>query len=284
MMKISSVFVCGAGTMGAGIALLCASSGYQVRCYDLNEDILERARQRCERRLDRDVGKGKLTSAEAERTLENILWTTDMEDARDADLVVEAAPEDITLKLEVFRRLDGICPERTILASNTSSLSITELGAATSRPDRVVGIHFFNPVHTMRLVELVSGLLTSERSLRTAESFATSLGKEVTRSRDLPGFVTSRLVAMVVNEGFWMLHENLASKEDIDKAVRLGLNHPMGPLELGDLIGLDVVLAILNRLDTGFGDPKYRPCPLLVQYVQAGRLGRKSGQGVHDYR
>jgi 3-hydroxybutyryl-CoA dehydrogenase len=277
------VFVAGAGTMGQGIAQVCAQAGCEVHLSDVSQEFVAKGMSSIESALAKLVSKGKMTEADSRTLLGRIHGAPGIAAASGADIIVEAIIERIEAKSALFKELDRICPAHTIFGSNTSSLSITEMAAATSRPEKFIGIHFFNPAPVMKLVEIIRGLQTSDETTRAAEEFARSLGKETSTSRDFPGFVTSRMVAVVVNEGFKMVMEGLSTPEDIDKGIRLGLNHPMGPLELGDLIGLDVCVAILRRLHDGLGDQRYAPCPLLVNYVAAGRLGRKSGRGVYEY-
>jgi len=269
--------------MGQGIAQVCAQAGCEVHLSDVSPEFVDKGMKAIEAALAKQVAKGKMKEEDAKTILSRIHRAPGSAAASGADIAIEAIIEDIAVKKSFFKELDRICPPRTVFGSNTSSLSITEMGASTSRADKFIGIHFFNPAPVMKLVEIIRGLQTSDETTRTVEEFARSLGKETSTSRDFPGFVTSRMVAVVVNEGFRMMMQGLSSPEDIDKGIRLGLNHPMGPLELGDLIGLDVCLAILKRLHDGMGDQRYAPSPLLVKYVEAGRLGRKTGQGVFEY-
>ncbi len=282
-MTVETVAVIGAGVMGKGIAHSCAFGGFDVSLTDTSMAILEKALETIGQNLQKGIDRNKLSVEEKEAALSRINVTTDLAKAvQDADLVIEAIPEDLALKQSVFTQLDQSCPEHTCLASNTSAMSITEISAMTTRPDRVIGLHFFNPVHIMKLVEIICGLETSQNTFRTCESFCRQIGKETVRINEYPGFVTTRINALIGNEAFQMLQEGLASPEDIDKAVKLGLNHPMGPFELVDLVGLDTRLKILRYLHRSLGE-KYRPSPLLVKYVKAGRLGRKVGKGVYDY-
>lgn len=282
-MEVERIVVIGAGTMGHGIAQVAAMAGYGVALNDVNADVLAQGQARIEGNLRKGVSLGKVAPAAMDAALARIELTVDLERAASlADLAIEAVPEEPALKAEVFRRLDAACPAHAILATNTSTLSPSQLGAATRRPDKVVVMHFFNPVHLMKLVEVVRSLDTSDETCQTAVAVARRMGKETVVVNESPGFVTSRISALVGNEAFYMLMEGVASAEEIDRAVKLGLNYPMGPLELADLVGLDVRLRNLEYLHKMLGE-KYRPCPLLVQYVQAGRLGCKTGHGVFDY-
>ena len=280
---VRRLLVVGAGIMGAGVAAQAALVGWSVDLYDVNQGFLDRGMASLHHDLEALRERGTLSPEERERAESRIRPTLSLECARDAQVVLEAAPEQLGLKRGIFQELDRRAGPETLLASNTSSLSITALASATSRPERVVGIHFFNPVLRMKLVELIPGLLTEPGALARARAFAEGLGKTVTVSQDVPGFVTSRAMAVLVNEAIWMLQDGVATREDIDQAHRLGFHHPMGPLELADLVGLDTLLSVLERLYTGFRDPKYRACPLLVNMVEAGRLGRKTGQGFYPY-
>jgi 3-hydroxybutyryl-CoA dehydrogenase len=283
MSEIACVAVLGAGTMGRGIAHVAALGGYRTYLFDVSGEVLERAHQSIRRNLDKGVALGKLVADEAAATLSRLHPTAELPVAvAAADLVIEAVPERMDLKVETFREVTRHCPAAALFASNTSSLSITEMAGATDRPERFAGMHFFNPVHLMRLVELVRGLETSEATLAAMGAVATRMGKEVVVVREAPGFVTSRINALIGNEAFRMLESGVASAEDIDKALKLGLNHPMGPFEMVDLVGLDVRLSILEYLHRTLGDT-YRPSNLLAQYVKAGRLGRKTGKGVYVY-
>lgn len=282
-MEVKRITVMGAGLMGRGIAQGAAMAGYQVYIVDVSQEILEAAMEVIRRHLARGVELGKVSEEVQATALQSLEPTTDRELAcREADFVIEAVPEEITLKLEIFRFLDQMCPPSAILASNTSGLSITEMASNTRRPAQVIGLHFFNPVHLMRLVEVVHGLDTSQETLAASLAVVRRMGKETVQVNEYPGLVTSRINAMIGNEAFYMLQEGVASAPDIDKAIKLGLNHAMGPFESGDLVGLDTRLRVLENLYQTLGE-KYRPCPLLVKYVKAGRLGRKSGRGVYDY-
>ncbi len=282
-MEIRTIAVLGAGTMGAGIAHVSALGGYQTRLYDVSAEGLERARAGIAANLRRGVEKGKISAADAESALARLGVEPDLvKAASTADFVVEAVPEEIALKIDLVRRLNSLVRPDVIFASNTSALSITELGAASGRADRFIGMHFFNPVHMMKLVEVIRGLECSPATLAATLEVARRLGKETVEVRESPGFVTSRMNALIGNEAFAMLQEGVASAEGIDKAIKLGLNHPMGPFEMVDLVGLDVRLSILEFLHRSLGD-RFRPNPLLVQHVKAGRLGKKTGRGVYRY-
>ncbi len=270
--------------MGRGIAHVAAFAGFNTILNDVSEKLLEEAKNRIVRNLEEGVEMGKVTANAAKQTVERLRLCSSLEKAAgDADIVIEAIPERIDLKLQIFTRLDQVCPARTVFASNTSALSISEMASATSRPQQFIGMHFFNPVHKMKLVEIIRGLATDANTYRMAEFVAKQMGKDTVEVRESPGFVTSRMNALIGNEAFYLLQEGVASAHDIDKAMRLGLNHPMGPFEMVDLVGLDTRLSILNLLHQTLGE-KYRPCPLLVEYVKAGRLGRKSGRGVFEYK
>lgn len=282
-MSITTVAVLGAGTMGHGIAHAAAAAGFETALYDVAEAPLARARAAIEAIVRRAVELGRTTAGDADATLARLRTTTDLrESVGGADLVIEAAPERIDLKLELLRQVDAYAPAGAVVASNTSALSITEMAAVLERPGRMAGMHFFNPVHKMRLVEIVRALETSAETLQVVEEAARRMGKDTVLVRESPGFITSRINALIGNEAFYMLQEGVASARDIDKAIRLGLNHPMGPFELVDLVGLDTRLSILQYLHRTLGE-KFRPCPLLEQHVRAGRLGRKVGRGVYEY-
>jgi 3-hydroxybutyryl-CoA dehydrogenase len=282
-MRVKKIGVVGAGIMGRGIAQVAAQGGFQTVLQDIDPVQLDGALASIRSSLQRRVQLQKLTEEEAAQTLERLRTSSDLsEAAAAADLMVEAAPERIDLKVKLFAELDRLCAPECILASNTSSLSITEMAAVTRHPERVVGMHFFNPVPRMALVEIVRALETDEHTIQTALDVAHRMHKETVVVRESPGFVTSRINAMIGNEAFYMLEEGVASARDIDKALKLGLNHPMGPFELVDLVGLDTRLAILEFLHRSLGE-KFRPAPLLVQHVKAGRLGKKSGRGVYEY-
>jgi 3-hydroxybutyryl-CoA dehydrogenase len=281
--QIKTVAVIGAGIMGRGIAHAAAVGGYRTILEDLLPAALRRAESEIRANLDKAVELGKVMAPAADAAFRRLEYAGSVEEAaREADLVIEAVPEEMESKIEIFTLLDKICRPTTILASNTSSLSITEIASVTYRAKKCVGMHFFNPVHKMRLLEVVRALETDDDTLATAVEVGRRMGKEVVVIKEAPGFITTRINAMIGNEAFYMLQEGIASAEDIDKALKLGLNHPMGPFELVDLVGLDTRLNILEYLHKSLGD-KYRPAPLLVQYVKAGRLGRKSGRGVYEY-
>jgi 3-hydroxybutyryl-CoA dehydrogenase len=283
-LKVDTIAVVGSGLMGRGIAYAAVAGGYRTFLHDVSAEALERARQQVRADLDEGRARGKITAGDAEAASERLRLEPDLDRAvAEAGFVIEAVPEQIELKLRIFARLDVACGEGVVLASNTSSLSVTEIAAATRRPSRVIGMHFFNPVPKMKLIEIVSGLETSEEAVRLTEAVARGMGKETVVVRESPGFITSRINAMIGNEAFFMLEEGVASARDIDKALKLGLNHPMGPFELVDLVGLDTRLSVLEFLHRTLGE-KYRPAPLLVQHVKAGRLGKKVGRGVYDYR
>ena len=279
---IKTIGVIGSGLMGRGIAHVAALSGYKVILQDIKEDILENALKNIEVELDKGIARSKVTLKDKETTLKNISTTTNLEDFAVVDFVIEVAPEILEIKQSLFANLDKICRPDVIFASNTTSLSITEIASVTDRTDRFIGMHFFNPAHKMKLIEMVNGLETSSDTTETTRNLGVSFGKEVVMVKESPGFVTSRIQAVIGNEAFIMLSEGLASAEDIDKACKLGLNHPMGPFEMVDFVGLDTRLKSLEYLSKMFGD-KYKPCPLHVQYVKAGRLGRKVGKGVYNY-
>jgi 3-hydroxybutyryl-CoA dehydrogenase len=281
---ISRITVLGAGTMGHGIAHAAVVAGFDTTLYDVSADALQRGRDAVARVLEKGVALGRTPRADAEAALARLATRSALDEAVGAaNFVIEAVPEQIGLKLRVLGEVEAAAPESATLATNTSALSITEMAAVLRRPQRLGGMHFFNPVHRMRLVEVVSALETDEQTLASIEAVAHQMGKETVRVRESAGFVTSRINAMIGNEAFYMLQEGVASARDIDKALKLGLNHPMGPFELVDLVGLDTRLSVLRYLHQSLGE-KFRPCPLLVQYVQAGRLGRKVGRGVYDYQ
>jgi 3-hydroxybutyryl-CoA dehydrogenase len=280
---MKQITVVGSGVMGKGIAYTSAISGYKVYLNDLNADILAKAKQEIDDLLDTSFCGGFLKEEHYEAAKRNLLYEANLETAaKDADLVIEAVLEKMDLKIEVFQKLDRICKREAILATNTSTMSPTEIGAQTSRPDQVVAMHFFNPVHKMKLVEVIRGLETSDETVAFVKDISQSMRKEAVEVNEFPGFVTSRMNCLIGNEAMNMLMEGVASAQDIDKAMKLGLNHPMGPLELADLVGLDTRLRNMEYLYATLGE-KYRPCPILVKYVKAGRLGKKSGKGFYDY-
>lgn len=281
-MAIKTIGVVGSGLMGRGIAQVAALNGYQVILQDVDETALAKAIKNITSELDKGIARGKTSQAEKNLTLGNITTTTKLADFAQVDYVIEAAPEVLEIKQNIFGTLDRICAPQVILATNTTSLSITEIASATDRPGQVIGMHFFNPVHKMKLIEMVNGLETSAGTTKLSFELGRSFQKEVVTIKESPGFVTSRIQAVIGNEAFIMLAQGLGTAEDIDKACKLGLNHPMGPFEMVDFVGLDTRLKSLEYLSRMFGD-KYKPCPLHVQYVKAGRLGRKVGKGVYTY-
>jgi len=275
--------VVGAGTMGNGIAQAAARAGFDVVLRDVADDFLARGMAAIDKSLQRDVDKERLTIDDKQTIVGRIRTTTDLADLRDAIIVVEAVTEQLAVKSEVFKALDAIVQGGAILASNTSSISITKLAAITQRPDKVIGMHFMNPVPVMKLVEIIRGAATSDETYKTVHALTQKLDKIPLECNDSPGFISNRVLMPMINEAIFALYEGVASRESIDGIMKLGMNHPMGPLTLADFIGLDVCLAIMNVLHDGFGDSKYRPCPLLKRYVDAGWLGRKSGRGFYEY-
>lgn len=282
-MDIKTVMVVGAGQMGSGIAQVCAQSGYQVIVNDIKEEFLDKGFAVIARNLARQAEKGKITNEERDQTLSRLRKSIDIRDAGNVDLVIEAAVENMEVKKSIFAELDKYAPEHAILASNTSSLPITEIAAATNRPEKVIGMHFMNPVPVMRLVEIIRGLQTAEEVYQSIESMTKSLQKVPIEVNDFPGFISNRVLMPMINEAIYALYEGVATKEAIDEVMKLGMNHPMGPLTLADFIGLDTCLYIMETLHEGFGDDKYRPCPLLRKYVKAGWLGKKTGKGFYEY-
>jgi 3-hydroxybutyryl-CoA dehydrogenase len=276
--------VVGSGTMGNGIAQTAATKNFDVIVCDIKDEFLEKAVANIGKSLDRFVKKETITEDDKKSALGRISTTTNLEDLKDCSLIVEAATENFDIKKQIFQTLDQVCPADTILASNTSSISITRIAGVTSRADKVIGMHFFNPVPLMKLVEIIRGIATSDETYAAVKEMTEMLGKVPHECNDFPGFVSNRVLMPMINEAIFALHENVASREAIDEVMKLGMNHPMGPLALADFIGLDVCLAIMNVLHTGFADSKYRPCPLLVKMVDAGWLGRKSGKGFYDYQ
>jgi len=280
---MKNIVVIGGGTMGNGIAHTAAASGLDVTLVDVSESILSRAVSTITSNLQRGVDKGKMTAEERDAVLARIRPETNIEAISDADIVIEAIVENLDAKTGLFSQLDRITGEKCILASNTSSISITKIAAATRRPDKVIGMHFMNPVPVMTLVEVIRGIATSDETWQLVENLAKRMGKTAIEVNDYPGFISNRVLMPMINEAIFALYEGVATRESIDGVMKLGMNHPMGPLTLADFIGLDVCLAILRVLEQGFGDPKYRPCPLLVKMVDAGWLGRKSGRGFYRY-
>ncbi|HUO22487.1 MAG TPA: 3-hydroxybutyryl-CoA dehydrogenase [Caulobacteraceae bacterium] len=284
MAQINTVGVVGAGQMGSGIAHVCAASGYGVVLNDISADRIEAGLAAIRKNLDRQIAKGAITQAAADETLARIKPATDFAGFADCDLVIEAATETEETKKAIFRNVCLHLKPTALLASNTSSISITRLASVTDRPEKFIGLHFMRPVQVMKLVEIIRGIATSPDTHETAHVFAKSLGKETTNAEDYPAFIVNRVLVPMINEAIYTLYEGVGTVTSIDMAMKLGANHPMGPLELGDFIGLDTVLAIMNVLHDGLADSKYRPCPLLVKYVEAGWLGQKSGRGFYDYR
>ena len=283
MTTIKTLGVVGAGQMGNGIAQVAAGIGLEVIMVDLNPEACAKGKATIEKSLARFVRKEKMTQAQADEVAARVTTSSELESLSAADLVVEAIIEDEGIKRSLFAQLDTICRPEVILASNTSSISITRIAAATTRPERVVGMHFMNPVPIMKLVEIIRGIATSDETFETTRALAERMGKVISGSKDYPGFIVNRILMPMINEAFYALYEGIGSAEDIDSGMKYGTNQPMGPLTLADFIGLDTCLAIMRVLHEGLGDAKYRPCPLLVQYVDAGWYGRKSGRGVYNY-
>ncbi|MFC3884525.1 3-hydroxybutyryl-CoA dehydrogenase [Bacillus songklensis] len=282
-MHIQKGMVIGAGQMGSGIAHVLAQSGIQVVLNDIKEEFVQKGIERIAKQLSRDVEKGRKTEAEKTEILSRIQVSVDLADAKDVQLVIEAATENKEIKLEVFRQIDQIAPKEAILATNTSSLSITELAAVTGRPEKFIGMHFFNPVPVMKLVEVIRGLSSSDETFQVIVDLAKKMNKVPVDVKDFPGFAANRILIPMINEAIYCVYEGIASPKDIDEVMKLGANHPMGPLTLADYIGLDVCLAVMEVLYEGYGDSKYRPCPLLKKYVKAGWLGLKTGRGFYEY-
>lgn len=282
-MDIKTVMVIGAGQMGSGIAQVCAQAGYKVYLNDLKDEFVQKGMGVISKNLSRQVDKGRITEEEKNNILSNFIPSTSLQDSAKVDIVIEAAVENMEVKSKIFKDLDQFAPEHTILASNTSSLPITEIAAATDRPEKVIGMHFMNPVPVMKLVEIIRGLATSDDVYHAVEDMTKSLNKIPVEVNDFPGFVSNRVLMPMINEAIYTLYEGVATKEAIDEVMKLGMNHPMGPLTLADFIGLDTCLYIMETLHEGFGDDKYRPCPLLRKYVKAGWIGKKSGRGFYSY-
>lgn len=281
-MEIKKIGVVGAGQMGSGIAEVAITSGFDVLMRDVSQGAVEKGRMRIITDLDRRVQKGKMTAEEKEETLQRLSITVKMEDFRDCEFIIEAAVENTPLKWEIFKKLEEVTGPETILASNTSSISITRIASVTRKPDRVIGMHFFNPAPVMKLIEIIRGLVTSEETVQITKELSLKLGKTPLEANDFPGFVSSRLIFSYMNEAIYALYEGMGKAEDIDAIMKMGANHPMGPLELADFVGLDTVLSVMKVLQDGLGD-KYRPCPLLQKYVDAGYLGVKTGRGFYSY-
>lgn len=282
-MNINKVMVIGAGQMGGGIAQVMAAAGKDTYLNDVDINIVNKRIEFIEKLLDKDVSKGKITTSQKDETMKHLIPSDKLTDASDCDIVIEAIVENMKIKASVFGQLDSICKESCILASNTSSLPITEIAAVTKRPEKVIGMHFMNPVPVMKLVEIIRGIATEDATYQIVKDLTLEINKTPVEVRDVPGFVSNRVLQMMINEAVYCLYEGVASGEDIDTVMQLGMNHPMGPLKLADFIGLDTVLAIMEVMYEGYGDCKYRPCPLLRQYVKAGWLGKKSGRGFYKY-
>ena len=280
---MKNIFVIGAGTMGLDIAQAFAAKGYSVKVRDISQEIIDAAHTKLEKKLNKLVEKGKMQRDAADKIIGNIVFTVNMQDASDADLVLEAIVERVDVKKSVFAELDAICPENTVFATNTSSISITEIASAVKRTDRFIGMHFFNPADRMKLVELIRGVHTSDETFEAVKELSVNIGKEPVEVAEAPGFVVNRILVPMINEAIYVYAEGIASVEDIDKAMQLGANHPMGPLALADFIGLDVCLAIMDTLYNETHDSKYRACPLLRKMVRGKKLGRKTGVGFYDY-
>jgi 3-hydroxybutyryl-CoA dehydrogenase len=281
--EIRTIMVIGAGQMGSGIAQVAAQAGYKVLLNDIKDEFVQKGLGLISKNLSRNVEKGRLTAEAKDEILARITPSLSLQDAKDVDLVIEAAVENMKIKAQIFTELDNLCPAHTILATNTSSLPITEIAAVTKRPAQVIGMHFMNPVPVMKLVEVIRGLATSDEVYKAIEEMSVKMDKVPVEVNDAPGFVANRILLPMINEAIYAVHEGVATPEAVDNVMKLGMNHPMGPLALADLIGLDTCLSIMEVLHEGFGDSKYRPCPLLRKYVKAGWLGRKTGRGFYVY-
>ncbi|OOE14765.1 3-hydroxybutyryl-CoA dehydrogenase [Fictibacillus arsenicus] len=282
-MSINQIMVIGAGQMGSGIAQVCAMAGYDVILHDIKDEFVEKGFGNIQKNLNRQVEKGRMEESEKETILSRLTTSVSLENASKADLVIEAVVENMDVKTQLFKMLDQYAPDHTILASNTSSLPITEIAAATERPEKVIGMHFMNPVPVMKLVEIIRGLQTSDDVYETIEAVSRKLSKVPVEVNDFPGFISNRILMPMINEAIFAVYEGVATPEAVDEIMKLGMNHPMGPLTLADFIGLDTCLYIMETLHEGFGDDKYRPCPLLRKYVKAGWLGKKTGKGFYTY-
>ena len=283
-MEVRAIAVLGAGTMGSGIAQVAAQAGLDVKMRDMNDELLEAGMTNIEQSLGRMLKKERITQDDMDAALARVTCTTNLTDAvKDVNVVIEAIPEDMALKIETFKAIDNVASSDAVFASNTSGLSITEMASSTSRPDRFIGMHFFNPVPMMELVEIVTGYSTSGETLDTVQTLSARMGKTTVVAKDTPGFITTRFICVLQNEAIHAWAEGIASAEDIDKAMKLGMNHPMGPLQLADFIGLDTLLHVMDNLASEYGDPKYRPPLVLRKMVRAGHLGRKTGRGIYDY-
>lgn len=283
-MSVKKAMVIGAGQMGGGIAQVMAAAGIETYLNDIDLDIVNSRLEFIGKLLDKDISKGKIDAAQKDATMAHLIPSVSLKDAADCDIVVEAIVENLDIKSSTFRKLDEVCKPGCILASNTSSLPITEIAAVTKRPEKVIGMHFMNPVPVMKLVEIIRGIATSDETYQAVRDLSVELRKTPVEVRDVPGFVSNRVLQMMINEAIYCLYEGVASVEDIDTVMKLGMNHPMGPLQLADFIGLDTVLAIMEVMYEGYADCKYRPCPLLRQYVKAGWLGKKVGKGFYTYK
>ncbi|MCM3718435.1 3-hydroxybutyryl-CoA dehydrogenase [Fictibacillus phosphorivorans] len=282
-MNINQIMVIGAGQMGSGIAQVCAMAGFDVILHDIKEEFIEKGIGNIQKNLNRQVEKGRLEEREKEAILSRVTTSVALENASKADLVIEAVVENMDVKTQLFKMLDQFAPDHAILASNTSSLPITEIAAATERPEKVIGMHFMNPVPVMKLVEIIRGLQTTDEVYETIEAVSKKLSKVPVEVNDFPGFISNRILMPMINEAIFAVYEGVATPEAVDEIMKLGMNHPMGPLTLADFIGLDTCLYIMETLHEGFGDDKYRPCPLLRKYVKAGWLGKKTGKGFYTY-